>query len=296
MQPRIDQEPLTAQLWRRRAWLAPGLLVALIAVVVTNFRIQLLPPALERDSAEFAAARTEVLVDFRGRSVLADLELYTGFLTERANFYARVAASPAILELIGREAGLNPSEIDATGPYNPDAERLLREPTADRRAIQLSGERQKYRLRFDTETNQVVPIVQIYAQAPTVPTAKRLADAAAIGLRKYVQRIQDKQGLNDDASVHLRQLGAANGAIVNPGVDRQIAVLVFLAAFFAWSVLVLLTSNLRRWLAHRAQSFAAARPTPEIGPRGARGAQQDSLDEVDLTKTSFDDPYVRSSR
>ena len=86
MQRRIDQEPLTAQLWRRRAWLAPGLLVALIAVVVTNFRIQLLPPALERDSAEFAAARTEVLVDFRGRSVLADLNLYTGFLSRAREF------------------------------------------------------------------------------------------------------------------------------------------------------------------------------------------------------------------
>ena len=30
---------------------------------------------------------------------------------------------------------------------------------------------------------------------------------------------------------------------MNPGVDRQIAVLVFLAAFLAWSVLVLVVST-----------------------------------------------------
>ena len=202
---------------------------------------------------------------------------------ERANFYARAATSAEILELIGRKAGLSPTEIDATGPYNPDTERLLREPTAERRALQLSRERQEYRLRFDTETNQDVPIVLIYALAPTVPAATKLADAAASGLRTYVQRIQVEQGLKRGASVRLRQLGAADGAVVNPGADRQIAVLVFSAALLAWSVLVLLAANLRRILAHHIQRLGAPRPKA-------------SLAQVDLADAGVDNPHVRSSR
>ncbi len=266
MKPRIDQEPqetLSLQLRRLYRWLALGIVVGVVALIATNFRIvQLLPPSLEPHSAEFAAASTQVLVDFPGRSVLLDTKNPVGPLAERANVYARLAVSPAILELIAEKAGIEPAQIDARGPYNPYAERIQREPTAERRASQLRAERQGYRLRFDTEQSNTVPIVLVYAQAPTVPAAERLADAGAAGLTRFVRTIQEAEGLADVKRLELRQLGRATGAIVNPGVDRQIAALVFIAALLAWSVLVVLASNLRRILRGRAGGGARPRPAP----------------------------------
>jgi hypothetical protein len=251
MQPRIEPESIAVQLWRRRFWILPGLLIALVAAIDTGHRIQLSPPSLERDSAEFAAASTQVLVDFPLTSSMLEIQRPLNILVERANVYARVAASPAIVELVARRAGLEPEQIDAKGPFNPNTPRSLREPTAERRANQLRAERGVYRLRFDAEEDQGVPIVNIYSQAPTAKEANRLADAGAFGLRAYVKGIQREQDVPAKHSVRIRQLGHAAGGIVNPGVDRQIAVLTFMGAFVGWSMLVLLGGALLRFVRNR---------------------------------------------
>jgi hypothetical protein len=268
----MQPDSLISRLWQRRVWLVPGLLVALLAAF-----------AVHRNSAEFAAATTHVFVDFPDQSALLDIDRSVGPLVNHSSVYARLGPSPAVLGLIAEEAGVSASDIDARAPYNPNALRILREPTAERRAAQLQGESKKYRLRFDTEWDQGVPLVTIYAQAPTVPIARKLANAAAVGLRGYIQRVQERQELKDPAEVRLRQLGPADGAIVNPGVDRQVAVLVFLATIAAWSSLVLLLSNLRRFLAARRSGVAPP------GPPG-------SVDVFDLNDPSLDRPYVGSNR
>lgn len=282
MQPRIDQEPLTAQLRRLSRWIVPGLVIAVVAVIVSNYRVSLTPPSLEPDSAEFAAASTQVLVDFPEDSALLETKNPLGPLAERANVYARLAVSPAIVDLIAKEAGIPASAIDVKGPYNPYAERAQREPTAERRATQLRAERQNYRLRFDTEQFELVPLVQVYAQAPTLGAATRLADAGAAGITKYVKGVQQAEGLEAAKALRLRQLGGAKGGVVNPGVDRQIAVLVFLAAFFAWAVLVLVASNLRRFLRARARTIPDPRPA--------------SRTVFDLEHESLERPYVGRRR
>jgi hypothetical protein len=49
----------------------------------------------------------------------------------------------------------------------------------------------------------------------------------------------------------VRELGSAHGGLVNPGVDRQVAVLAFGAGFLAWSVLLLVVASVRRELDDR---------------------------------------------
>jgi hypothetical protein len=283
VQPPTEQQQAAV----RRRWLArsliPGVLIAVVAVIATNFRVELLPPSLERESAEFAVGTTQVLVDFPGKSVLLETKNPLTPLAERASVFARLAASPAIRERIANRAGIPAWAIDVRGPYNPDAERIQREPTAERRAAQLRAERQTYRLRFDTEENEAVPIVLIHAHAPTVAEAKRLADAGAAGLRGYVTSVQEAQGLADAKRLHLRRLGRAEAGVVNPGVDRQIAVLVFIAALFAWSVLVLVASSLQRFVRARARRVRDPLPTA-------------SRRVLDIDEESVDDPLVGSPR
>ena len=277
MYPSIQPESITAGLWRHRFWLIPGVLIAVLAVLLKSYTIQLVPPSLERDSAEFAAASTQVLVDFPKRSSILDIASNTDPLVDRANIYSRLAPSPAVLELIARRAGIDAALIDARGPFKPGGERLMREPTAERRATQLRGERDEYRLRFDSEPDDYIPVVNIYSTAPTVAEATRLADAAADGLRAYVARIEREDGLPADRSVRVRPLGTATGGVVNPGADRQIALLTFAATFVIWCLVVLLVSGVWRRLRNRL-------PTP--GDGGA-GDWQPLLDTSDTKASPF---------
>lgn len=251
MPPITAPESIAALLWRHRLWIAPGFLAAVLAVVLTSYTVHLTPPSLERDSAQFAAASTQVLIDFPQRSSILDLESTLDPLVERANVYARLAPSPAVLELIARKAKIDAGLIDAKGPYKPGSPRLEREPSAEKRASQLRAEREVYRLRFDSERDQSVPIVNIYSQAPTVAEAARLANAASAGMREYVTRVQREEGLSPDQTVRLRPLGKATGGVVNPGVDRQIALLTFLGTLVIWCMAVLLASGLWRYLRKR---------------------------------------------
>ena len=207
MQPRIEPESIAVQLSRRRAWILPGILIALVAAINSGHRIHLAPPSLERDSAEFAAASTQVLVDFPTTSSLLEVDRPLDILVGRATVYARLAASPAIVELVAREARVDPTQIDAKGPFNPNGPRDLREPVAERRATQLRAEREPYRLRFDAEEDSGAPIVSIYSQAPTVKQANRLADAGAAGLRNYVTGLQREQDIPGKRGARIRQLG-----------------------------------------------------------------------------------------
>jgi len=242
VEARIDHRSATFR--RLFLWVAPGVIAGVLAVIATGYRVQLVPPSLKSDSAVYAAATTQVLVDFPRESALLSTRFPIEPLADRANVYARLAASPAIRDLIGSEAGIDPAAIDVAGPYNPGAERFLREPTAERRATQLEAERHSYRLRFDSESSESVPIVLIYAQAPTVAAAERLADAGAIGLGKYLTRVQASEDLENDQRLRVEPLGKAVGGIVNPGADREIAVLVFAATLLAWTTLALLFNQL----------------------------------------------------
>lgn len=281
MQPQLQSDSLGVLLRRNLKWLLAGVIIALAAAYLSG-----------RGTTEFAAATTQVMVDFPGQSALLDSNRPVGPLAERANVYARLAASPPIRTLIGREAGIDPSKIDAMGPYNPDAQRVQREPTAERRALQLRGERNPYRLRFDSEQGEAVPIVLAYAQAPTVGEAKKLADAGATALIGYVRQVQRRQGLKDSERLQLRQLGEPEGGIVNPGADRQVAVLVFIAAFLGWSVLVLLSSTLRRFLSARGPAVSG---NPANGAAGGYRAPI-KLDVFDTDERGLADPFVGRSR
>jgi hypothetical protein len=243
-------------LWHNRLWFAIGILVATAAAIVSVYSVGLWPPTLTSRTNEFATASTQILVDTPNSS-FANLEDEVDPLNYRAGVFARFLASPEAINLIAREANLPADAVEAQPPFEQGQPLYAIEPTAEKRSSQIIGERALYRLRFENNPN--MPLISVYAQAPTDEEAKRLADAAPAALQNYVMGIQKKQKTPAQQRVTLRQLGDAHGGTVNAGANLQIALLVFFVVLFLWSLL---------WIPAR----TIARGWRKDGPSGGGGS------------------------
>jgi hypothetical protein len=226
------------ELSKRRILLLVGVLVAVTAAVFSVYRIE--GSSLKPKTLQYSSANTQVLVD-SPKSVLGNLSQSFEPLSIRASVYANFMASPAVLAVIGQQVGLSGGQIYAAGPVNPQQPRVVQEPTALKRNVEITGEANPYRLEFSNNTSQ--PTINIYAQAPKTTQAIALANAAVVGLQRYVGDLQRASGTPSAARVTIRQLGPAIGGVVNGGISKALAAMVFVMVFLLWCVLVLVGSR-----------------------------------------------------
>lgn len=226
------------ELLRRRRALALGALVALIAAVMSVYRINGF--GLASRGLKHSSASTELFVDTHS-SVLGDVNEAIEPLQARASTYANFMASPTMLALIGQRAGIAGDRLYAAGPVDPLVPRVVEEPTALVRNVQITGETAPYRLNFSNDPN--LPTIGIAAQAPTTPQAVKLADAAAWALQRYVSQLQASNGTPAQAQIVIRQLGPAIGGVSDAGVSKALATMVFVAVLALWCVGMLLSAR-----------------------------------------------------
>lgn len=235
-------------LWKRRRLVALGAVIASIAATLSAFTVGIFPPTLTPRTNTFATASTQILVD-TPNSAFANLEEEVEPLNTRAAVFSRFLASPLAITLIAREAGLPANSIEGQGPYEQNLPVFEQEPTADKRSSQIIGERALYRLRF--ENNPDLPIVTVFAQAPTADGAHKLADAAPEALSSYINNIQEAQKTPAKRRVIVHQLGDATGGVVNGGANAQIAMLVFFVVLVLWCLLLIPAHTIARgWRSH----------------------------------------------
>jgi hypothetical protein len=222
------------ELSKRRVLLLLGVLIAAVAAVFSVYRVD--GSELKARSLQYSSASTQVLVDSPS-SVLGNLRESFEPLSARALVYANFMASPAVLELIGKHVGLSGEQIYAAGPVDAQETRVEQEPTALKRNVEITGETDPYRLNFGSQAN--LPTIGIDAQAPTTTQAVALANAAVLGLQEYVTSLQKTTHTPPAARVQIRQLGTANGAVVDGGIKKALLAIVFGAVFLAWCGLIL---------------------------------------------------------
>lgn len=228
------------ELSKRRVLLLVGVLVAAVAAVFSVYRVD--GSKLKPRSLQYSSASTQLLVD-SPRSVLGNLRESFEPLSTRAVVYANFMASPAVLELIGRHVGLSGEQIYAAGPVDSQETRVEQEPTALKRNVEITGETDPYRLNFGSQAN--LPTITIDSQAPTTGQAIALANAAVLGLQEYVARLQRTTHTPPAARVQIRQLGTANGAVVDGGIKKDLIAIVFVAVFLLWCCLILIGARFR---------------------------------------------------
>jgi hypothetical protein len=228
------------ELSRRRRMLAVGLLVAAFAAILSAYRLDGL--GLKPRSLQYSSATTQVFVDTPS-SVLGNLTQALPPLQSRATVYANFMASPSVLQLIGDKAGIPGDQIYAAGPIDPLVPRIVQEPTAVQRNIEITGETAPYRLNFNNDPN--LPQIGIYAQAPTTTQAVKLAESSVKALQQYLAGLQSSENIPAQSRAVIRQLGSANGHVVNSGVGKALAIMAFLGVFLLWCVGMLIGSRFR---------------------------------------------------
>jgi hypothetical protein len=223
------------ELSRHRAALGVGVVIAVIAAIFSVYRLD--SSGLAPRSLQYSSASTQVFVDTPS-SVLGDLQPSFEPLQARATVYANFMASPTFLALVGEKAGIPGDQIYAAGPVDPSVPRVVEEPTAVERNVEITGESIPYRLNFNDDPN--LPTIGIYAQAPNTRQAVSLANASAAALAQYVATLAKTGNTPPAQRVVIRQLGSASGGVVDGGISKSIAFLTFVVVFFVWCVLVLL--------------------------------------------------------
>lgn len=257
------------ELSRRRAALGIGVVVALIAAIFSVYRLT--STGLAARSLQYSSASTQVFVDTPS-SVLGDLQPSFEPLQARATVYANFMASPTFLALVGEKSGIPGSQIYAAGPVDPSVPRVVEEPTAVQRNVEITGESTPYRLNFNDDPN--LPTIGIYAQAPNTRQAMALANASAAALGQYVATLAKTGNTPPAQRVVIRQLGSASGGVVDGGISKSIAFLTFVVVFFLWCVLVLIGGRFAEsWRAtaaiYDAPSDAAMGEHPRASSNGA---------------------------
>jgi hypothetical protein len=246
------------ELFGHRRMLVVGVLVALAVAVLSVYRLDGLK--LKPRSLKYSSAATTVFIDTPS-SVLGNLSQNFEPLQARATAYANFMASPTVLDLIGQRSRIPGDQLYAAGPVDPSVPRTVQEPTAVQRNVQITGETSPYRLNFNSDPN--LPTIGIYAQAPTTQQAITLADAAAASLAQYVANIQNINHTPPLSRVVIRQLGSANGGVVDGGISKAVATIAFIGVFLFWCVLILVGGRFRETWRASATLYDADEPDVE---------------------------------
>jgi capsular polysaccharide biosynthesis protein len=231
----VDLAHILRELWKRKALVACAGLLALAIAIATTFRVSLVPPSIEKKNREVGAAQTQVLVD-SPKSPVADLGRSFEAATDRAAVYGPLMSSTPVKKEIARRVGIAPGQI-ITGGVTPDSN----DAPPETRANQIAREDGLYRLRVSTPSE--TPLLSIAAQGPSAEAAIKLADAAAVGLRDYIDKLQVEQAVPEARRVKVRQLGGATGGVISSGTNVAIGLLAFVALFTGFSLMILFGSN-----------------------------------------------------
>ena len=234
------------KLWHMKPWVALGVLVAIAAAILSIYRLTLSPLALAPRSLDMASATAHVLVDTPD-SVMVDLRADTYSLEDlsnRAVVLGNVMTSTVVEAGIARRAHVPPGLLRIEAPLTPQEAALPVTQQNQRKITDILKSNNQYRLNL--QVDPTVPMLDIYAQAPSASSAAALANGAATELSAYLSSVAKSENTPAKQRLRLDQLGRATGAVINHGVEYQVAVLAFVLVFLAWCATAVFVARIRQ--------------------------------------------------
>jgi hypothetical protein len=232
------------ELWRRRYLVALGALLAIGIGLATAYRVSATPPKLESRQYHVGAASARMLIDTPDSQVVDIDPKGADSLGVRANLLANLMASGPVKAIIAEHAGLRPEQLVSIAPSMTDGSQV---PTLlSKRAAESAHNPGAYILTV--RAGELLPIIDIEAQAPNAEQAARLADSATTGLRDYLKSTAAAQNVPNARQVVVSTLGAAQAADVVRGPRRLFAIIAMLFTFlFVCAIVVVVSGIARGW-------------------------------------------------
>lgn len=253
--------------------------LATLAALAMGYRMSVLPPKLESRSVSSGSATTQILID-SPQSAIADLKQDTAPLVTRATVFAQFMTSSTIRERIANATGIPASQITAEGPFSGAASSENVVTPSEARGGQVRAETQQYRLSFVAQDQ--LPLVTVYATAPTAEAAAKLANGVYAGVRDYIDGLESQYETNPKHRVTVRQLGLADAGTVHSGANKVLMVLAFLALLTIGCLALIGLAGLRQRKVALDSAMAARDNGETFGP--LRGAPEHELDDTGLPK------------
>lgn len=228
-----------------RVALGAILAVAALAAFLTAFKVG--PGGVERRSTSVGAGTSQILVDSAESTLVKGAASdQLAALGTRASVYAQYLSSREAVGKIAREMKIDPLLITASGPFSEGTGiRDYGEQGAESRATALTEEGKAYRLVFQAQED--VPIITVYATAPTVAASLELARSSYRVLSGYIDELkveaakeakvnpEPKPAASASAplinDIIVRQLGQPEGGLVGGSADLMLMVLAFVGVF-----------------------------------------------------------------
>jgi hypothetical protein len=242
------------KLWQHRQGVLVSLIAAAIACALALYRPTLSPPGLHTRDLTIGSAAGEVLVATPNLAVGASSNDYLA-LVNSATLVGNLMTSGAVLNEAARSVGVPPRSIQATAPMTANVPRALIEPGSGGFATDLVASPDRYRLEIQADPS--VPVLHVYAQAPSAAAASKLANAAITATGSYLAANQAHAKVPVAQRIVAQQLGPVQAGVANPGGRVQIALLVFFGVFGACLFLTAI-------IAHVSRGFRTARLTEQL--------------------------------
>jgi hypothetical protein len=232
-------------LWRLRRGVAIVLFLSALAMAWSLYKVVFPPLSIQPRTMTMATARTQVVVD-TPRSAMLDVKAPADFVTlrDRAILLGNVMASSPVRDEIGRRVGVPGGLIEIAAPRTPERPRSVVGSVTERKTTDILRSNEQYRLSI--QASPTVPMLDIYAEASDAKTAAGLANATVDSLDDYLADLARMGGTPPRDQLNLRQLGRADGAVINGGVALRGGFLVFLLTFGAGCATVVLVHRVRR--------------------------------------------------
>ncbi len=260
------QSPNPALARRRRlvAFAIASTAVATLATVASLATFSLLPPGISMRSLQKGAAVTHAAIQLPpDKRPVGQYEFESE--ARRASLIANVMTSPPLLARVGRSIGVDPDQIAATTEITEDVSRSFIEPDNEHRASQIVASHAPYQL--DIQARTPLPVLDIYAQAPTVAEAEKLANAPVKAANAYLAALARQHGHSVNP-VSMVQLGVPRGGSLDSTAPFVIAALTFLVVFaISFGLLFLLAQIRRGWLRASAGRGDGATAPPPLAPQ-----------------------------
>ena len=187
----MEAVTILRELWRRRVLVGALAIVCVLVGLALTYTVSF-PPESRKYEVSIATAR--ILVDTPDSQVVDVAPRGSDTLGMRANLFANLMVAGNVKAIIARKAGLRPGQLQAGVESEATVPAALTSALENPNAHVLTT-------RVTTSADGVLPIVELEAQAPDAKGAVKVASAAVVGLRTYL----DSKAATEDIE-HARRL------------------------------------------------------------------------------------------